>query len=119
MPDIERFDHHVLDRAWSPGQPPATLDRSGRVKLLGAFAEAALSGKPPSHEGMLFVAGAIQAWLTNGGDLERDFLKVTGLPGSHHTAAFMWQQLSEGSSGGAQDLDDEDTISPSFNEGES
>ena len=110
----------MLDQAWSPGQPPATLDRSGRVKLLGEFARAALSGREPSRSSLLFIGGAIEAWLINGGSLERDYLRVTAQAGSHHTPAFVWQQLSDDSSSrGAQDLDDEATISPTSTEGES
>ena len=37
--------------------------------------------------GPLFVGGALQSWLSNGGNLERDFFQVTAAPGSKRTPA--------------------------------
>lgn len=92
MSDRPNFDATALAAAWSPAKVPATFDRAGRVRLLGEFAEAALSGREPSRESLIFIAGAISAWLSRGGSLERDFLKVTK-PKSHHTPAAIWQEI--------------------------
>ena len=82
------------------------------MRLLGEFSEAALSGKPLNKAGLLFIGGAIQAWLSQGGSLETDYLKVTAPAGSHHTPAYVWQTLCEDSSSrGAQSEDDAGTVS--------
>lgn len=86
-----RFDDSALVAVLGR-RAPASFDRTGRVRLLGEFAEAALSGLEPSRESVLFVAGAIRAWLTRGGSLERDFLQVVK-PKSHETPAAIWQQI--------------------------
>ena len=67
------------------------FDREHRVRLLGQFAESALAGREISKESLLFVAGAIHAWLERGGSLERKYLGVTAVAGSHHTPARVWQ----------------------------
>jgi hypothetical protein len=79
---------------------------------LGDFAEAALAGREPSRESVLFVAGALRAWLTRGGSLERDYLRVSAKAGSHHTPARVWQQESA-SSRGATDPKSTATLSTS------
>lgn len=114
---MDRFSQDALTEFWPCGKKPATFDRAGRVALLGEFAEAALSGKPPSRESLLFVAGAIRAWLAGGGSLEADYLQVTGKAGSHITPAALWQTLCDGSSEGAQPGDDKATIPPTSTEG--
>lgn len=48
--------------------------------MIDAVAEALLAGDMPEPAARVFVAGALQAWLREGGrcgSLERDFLKVT------------------------------------------
>jgi len=99
------FDDSALAAALG-GKVPATSDRARRVHLLGEFAEAALSGREPSESSLLFLAGAVSAWLQNGGDLERDYLRVTAPAGSHHTPARLWC-----SSRGATDSEDADRLS--------
>lgn len=50
------------------------------MKLIASAAEALLAGRLPDPAARLFLAGALQAWLTQGGrcgSLERDFLRVT------------------------------------------
>lgn len=76
-------------------QVPARFNRQGRIKLIGHVAIALMSGKPPERAAALFVAGALQSWLENGGSLERDYLRVTAKSGSHHTPAAVWQTLLE------------------------
>ena len=59
--------------------PPA-FDRAARVRLIDELARALLEGREPSAAARLFVAGALSAWLRDGGrcgSLERDFLRVT------------------------------------------
>ena len=91
---------------------PAASDRQYRIKLLGEFATATLAGKKPSRESVMFVAGAVSGWLANGGDLERDYLRVTGKAGSHCTAANLWQAIS--SSRGATDSESAPTVGTSL-----
>lgn len=111
-----KFDATALVSAWGPSKAPATFDRAGRVKLLGEFAEAALSGREPSRESLIFLAGAISAWLSRGGSLERDFLKVTK-PKSHHTPAAIWQEI-HAHQDERQDTESGDSIAPSSSESE-
>lgn len=59
---------------------PADFSREGRVRMLGEAAEALLAGRLPDASARLFLAGALQAWLAQGGrcgSLERDYLRVT------------------------------------------
>lgn len=59
---------------------PAGFSREGRVRLIAEAAEALLDGRLPSAPARLFVAGALQAWLREGGRcgaLEKDYLRVT------------------------------------------
>jgi hypothetical protein len=63
----------------------ATFNRVHRVALLREFANAMLAGQLPSREAQLFIGSAVQAYLTQGGDLERDFLRVKAPQGSHLT----------------------------------
>jgi trans-aconitate methyltransferase len=75
---------------------PGDVDREGRVRMLGEFAEAALSGRQPSQAEMLFVAGAVFAWLENSGSLERHYLRVTK-PKSHFTPQVIWRRIKASS----------------------
>lgn len=74
-------------------RPPPQLSREDRVRLCGEFSEAALAGRAPSRDAMLFVAGAVSAWLARGGSLERDYLQVI-VNGSHRTPNRVWRTLS-------------------------
>lgn len=112
------FKHDLLNEAWPcSGRPPPTLDRSRRVKLLGQFASDALAGREPNRESLLFITGAIQAWLAGGGSLEHTYLKVTGPAGSHRTPTLLWDELC-GSSEGAQPAEDSDTVEAPSTENE-
>lgn len=53
--------------------------------------DALIEGKMPRREAALFVGGAIEAFLREGGSLslDRDFLRVRGVRGSHTTAAVL------------------------------
>lgn len=50
------------------------------MRLIAEAAEALLAGEMPNAAARLFIAGALQAWLREGGRcgaLERDYLRVT------------------------------------------
>lgn len=92
MSSRQEFDLTELARAMGSGNTPAALTREGRVKLLGEAFNALLDGRTPSREAALFLGGAGMAWLTNGGDLARDFLRVVA-PQSKRTAAKIWREM--------------------------
>jgi hypothetical protein len=73
---------------------PHDFSREDRVRLLGEACEALLRGQLPSVEARLFLGGALNAWLQRGGSLERDFLRVTGKAGSHHTPCHVWRSVT-------------------------
>lgn len=81
------------------------------MRLLGEAAEALLAGKLPSAEARLFLAGALSAWLREGGRLgalERDFLRVAAPHRSTHTPARLWAR--ECSNGRGTPGTDSDTV---------
>ena len=86
-----RFDADLLAAALGDARP-ATFDREGRIRLCGEFANAVIAGEAPARESLLFVAGAISGWLSNGGNLERDYLRVVA-NGSHNTPCRIWKAL--------------------------
>lgn len=68
--------------------PPPTLTREGRIQLLHQAATDLLAGRMPSAEAAAFLAGGLLSWLECGngrGSLERDFWKLSGIPGSRYT----------------------------------
>lgn len=89
-----------LNDLFSRSRLPARLSREGRVQLLGQLAKALLSDKRPDRDAALFLAGALLAWLEHGGDLERDYLRVSATAGSHRTPAAIWEALQRSSRGG-------------------
>jgi hypothetical protein len=91
--------------------PPATFDRAGRVRLIGEAAQALLAGRVPSLEASMFLGGALAAWLETGGDLARDYLRVVKAK-SHHTPAYIWNQL-QAHQDERQLPDDDATLAPS------
>lgn len=72
--------------------PPELADRETRVAIIGRVAEALLAGREPDRSDAFFVGGALIAWLENGGNLERDYLKVVK-PQSHMTPAVLWRRI--------------------------
>ncbi len=105
------------DRALAALQPvPPQHDRAYRVRLLAEFFTALLDGKLPSKPAVLFVAGGGMAWITNGGDLCRDYWEVAAPAGSHRTPAAMWGAIC--SSGGATDSEDRSSLRTSQSESE-
>lgn len=71
---------------WNPddpfGQMPKEPTRRGRVELVNEAARVLLGH---GGEAGLFVGSALQAWLRDGGDLARDYLRVAAPRGSQHT----------------------------------
>lgn len=106
-----RFDDRALQAVLSPGRAPRSYGREGRIALLGEFSEAALSGREPSRESLLFLAGAISAWLTRGGDLSKDYLRVI-VNGSHKTPDRVWKAIQELPLEGELDTESLDTVMP-------
>lgn len=87
----ERFSADALSEALGiPRRIEIVDDRERRVAMLGTFAQAVMAGELPSAESAMFIAGAIQAWLRQGGSLERAHLKVSARRGSHATPASIW-----------------------------
>src|SRR5690349_11614652 len=66
-----------------PSAAPLDVTREGRVYLLAEAARALLAGRRPPPAAALFLGGAIGAWLAQGGDLDKDFLRVRAPRGSH------------------------------------
>lgn len=62
---------------------PLATSRAGRVRLLLEFVRSVDADPAPSASA-LFLAAAIREWLTHGGRLERDYLRVAAPRGSHH-----------------------------------
>ena len=73
----------MLDLFSRPMRAPGDFTREGRIALCAEAAKALFAGVAPSREAALFLGGAIASWLTEGGDLARDFLRVTAPRGSH------------------------------------
>ena len=100
------LDATALERALG-GSPPGHLSREGRVRLLAEAVQAILAGRAPSPEAGTFLASGIWAWLQEGGDLAREYWKVSAPAGSHRTPAWL---LRNASSGGGQDVEEAATV---------
>lgn len=61
------------------------FSRAHRVRLVKEVADALIEGRQPSAEASMFVAGALTAWLSGGGDLVRDYLQLSRPRGSHRS----------------------------------
>lgn len=69
---------------------PGGLTREDRVAWIAKAATTLMnSGEPEA----LFLGGALLSWLSTGGSLERDFLKIAQR-GSHRTPARIWRDLA-------------------------
>ena len=95
---------------------PADFSRAGRIALLGQACDDLLAGRPLSAEARMFLGSALAGWLSSGGSLERDYLRVRGPAGSHKTPAAVWCELRS-SSRGATDAGGADTFEESNLEG--
>ncbi|WP_128001092.1 hypothetical protein [Piscinibacter defluvii] len=90
---------------------PRGATRHDRVALLLEAFEALLAGELPCLEACMFLGGAGTAWLREGGDLERDFLRVAAPAGSHRTPAQI-ASVIRSCSRGATGADEAETIAP-------
>jgi hypothetical protein len=70
-------------------RPPAGSTREDRVRLIGEAAQQMVDSGTLAG---LFCGGALLAWLENGGDLARDYLRVVKAK-SHVTPAAIWREL--------------------------
>lgn len=70
---------------------PLTETREGRVLVLGRLAEALLDGRMPDRESATFLGAALLAWLEQGGQLTRDYLKIDAPQGSRITPDIIWR----------------------------
>lgn len=101
------FTDDALRAAIGP-RAPLSLSREGRIRLIGETAKALLAGRMPSKSAALFVGGALDSWLREGGRLERDFFKVLR-PRSHYTVARAWAKL-EAQNSEAEGRDDPEEL---------
>ena len=82
------------------------------MALIAAVAEALLAGRMPPRDAAMFVDSALSAWLSGGGNLEKQYLRVSAKAGSHATASALWRALRDASSRGEQDADDPGSVEP-------
>ena len=73
---------------------PCALSRERRIALLLEAAAALEAGEPVPFEAAKFLGGALSAWLSAGGSLERQHLRVSAIAGSHHTPTFIARQIT-------------------------
>lgn len=71
---------------------PDTVDREERVEMFGQVAQELISRGGKAN---LYVGGSILACLENGGNLERDYLKITAPKSSHFTPSVLWRRIRE------------------------
>jgi hypothetical protein len=72
---------------------PDDFSREGRVALLKEGFEALMRGELPSLEARLFLAGGGVSWLSEGGDLARDYWRVSAPRGSHRRPEVLAREL--------------------------
>ena len=106
-----QLDPTALQRVLGHSRLPLALTREGRVVLIAEAAAALLNDQLPSMESRVFVAGALSSWLQQGGDLTRDFLRVTK-PQSKRTASRIFQEIQR------ENFDHRDEGEPSSDAGE-
>ena len=84
--------HDPFDRS----RLPIGFTREDRIRLLAEFRSAVLEGRPPPAEAAMFLASALDGYLQHGGDLARDFLRITPPRGSHRTPRAIARHHDEG-----------------------
>lgn len=75
----------------------AEIEREHRIELLVDAFDCLLNGRLPSPEASLFLGSAGDGWLTNGGRLDRDHLRVTQPSGSHLRVEVVAQRIRSSS----------------------
>jgi hypothetical protein len=73
---------------------PDDLDQAGRVSMFHAVMSALIEGRQPERAAALFIGGGGLSWLTAGGDLVRDYWKLSARRGSHATPQALMGELS-------------------------
>jgi hypothetical protein len=68
-------------------RPPRGSTREDRIALLLEAANALQAGEPVPATAARYLGRALAGWLADGGDLERDYLRVGAVAGSHRRAA--------------------------------
>lgn len=86
------MQHDPFNRSRLPGD----FTREGRVALLTEAFAALMRGELPSLEARMFLAGGGSTWLKEGGDLLRDYWRVTAPRGSHRRPEVVARELEEG-----------------------
>lgn len=81
-------------------EAPTRDDREKYVAWIAAVADDLIAGRMPAEEARLFVASGIRAWLTNGGNLTRDYWLTSARAGSHSTESQLWKKIISSSRGG-------------------
>jgi hypothetical protein len=78
----------------------SSLSREDRVHLIDRCVEvlrdAVRNDQLPEKDAVIFVYGALSAWLQNGGSLERDFFKTVKAK-SRLTASAIWHRIKRSS----------------------
>ena len=69
--------------------------REERIRAIAEVVEALFDNRLPPRDSALFLASAVSSWLSNGGDLARDHLRVSGVQGSHATPAAIWRRMQD------------------------
>lgn len=76
---------------------PSGFTREDRIRLLAEAADSLMAARLPSPAARLYLAGAVSAWLREGGRigaLERDFLRVAAPARSTLTPARVLARIS-------------------------
>lgn len=87
----------MLNDPFNRNRLPTDFSREGRVMLLKQAFAALLRGEMPSMEARMFLAGGGAAWLEEGGDIARDFWRVTAPRGSHRRPEVVARELASSS----------------------
>ena len=92
----------ALTQAMDGGKVPADYSAKARLRYWRRYLQKALmDDRLPSREAALFIGGAGSAGWRPAVRSKRDYLKVSAKPVFHHTPAYVWQALQEGSSRGS------------------
>ncbi|QIL81455.1 hypothetical protein G7047_17210 [Diaphorobacter sp. HDW4A] len=73
----------MLNDPFNRNRIPSDFSREGRIALLAEAFRALMRGELPSREACLFMAGGGLSWLREGGDIARDYWRVSAPRGSH------------------------------------
>ena len=74
---------------------PPDHDREGRVLLLAEAFDALLAGREVPRAAAVFLGSAGLLWLSEGGDLARDYLQVAPPRGRRNTASVIWRAIRD------------------------